>query len=402
MTETHRRTLLAVHDFPPMTGGIARATGEIARHAPAGSLVVSTGRVPGSDAFDATSPSRVDRIGVVSGRLRTPAGLTRWAMRASWLAREHRIQFVWAGNLKPAGYVARWLHARHGLPYGLIAYGHDVQLLAHQARVSPFKNQVARALIGSAAGTVAISSWTAARFRDFARQLGLPHSAERVRVIPPGVDGANFRPGLPTAMVRERYGLDARPWLLTVARLVPHKGIDLGINLVQLLRREGFDVGYAVVGEGPEHDALGRLAASLGLAEQVRFLGAVPDADLPALYNSAMAYLGLSREEGLEVEGFGLSFLEAAACGLPVVAGQGGGTADAVANGVTGYVVDPTSVASAAMAVRQLLLDSSRARTMGEAGRARVEREYAWGRVVRDLEEAARVFSVGRGPPAAR
>jgi phosphatidylinositol alpha-1,6-mannosyltransferase len=399
---TDLRALLAVHDFPPMAGGIARATGEIARHAPAGSLVVSTGRIPGSDAFDTTSPTRVDRIGMPSARLRTLPGLAWWAARAGRLARQHRVQFVWAGNLKPAGYIARWLHLRHGLPYGLIVYGLDVQRLAHQAQASRFKRLVARALIGSAAGTVAISSWTADRFRELAGQLGLPQAAERVRIIPPGVDTANFRPGLSTAMVRERHGLDARPWLLTVARLVPHKGIDLAINVVQRLRQEGLEVGYAVVGEGPERHALESMVQAAGLAERVRLLGPVPDTDLPALYNAAQVYLGLSREGHLGAEGFGLSFLEAAACGLPVVAGQGGGTADAVAHGITGYLVDTTSVASAAEAVRQLLLDPPCARTMGGAGRARVEREFAWGRVVRQLEEAARAFSAGPGPPAGR
>jgi phosphatidylinositol alpha-1,6-mannosyltransferase len=144
------------------------------------------------------------------------------------------------------------------------------------------------------------------------------------------------------------------------------------------------------------------MVEAAGLTERVRLLGAVPDTDLPALYNAAMVYLGFSREGRLEAEGFGLSFLEAAACGLPVVAGRGGGTADAVANGITGYLVDTTSVASVAEVVRQVLLDSAHAGTMGGAGRARVEREFAWGRVVRQLEEAAQAFSAWQGPPAGR
>jgi phosphatidyl-myo-inositol dimannoside synthase len=402
MTGPHLRALLAVRDFPPMGGGIARAMGEIARHAPAGSLLVSTGHVPGSDRFDATSHSRVDRLPVKSARLRNPAGLGWWAIRAARLAREHRAEFVWAGNLKPAGYVARWLHARAGLPYGLIVYGLDLQWLAHQARESRLKRRVARAIIGSASGTVAISSWTAARFRELARQLGLEGAAARVRVIPLGVNPSTFRPELPTASVRERYGLDTRPWLLTVARLVPHKGIDLGIEVLRGLRQEGIEVGYAIVGEGPAGEELRRLVDAQGLSAHVRFLGAVPDADLPALYNSASAYVGLSREAGVHVEGFGLSFLEAAACGLPVVAGRGGGTADAVANGITGYLVETSSAAEPTSAVRRLLQDPSQARIMGGAGRARVEGEFAWERVVRDLEDAARGFTRGQAPPVGR
>jgi phosphatidylinositol alpha-1,6-mannosyltransferase len=396
------RALLAVHDFPPMAGGIARAMGEIARHSLPESLVVSTGRMPGSDATDATIPSRVDRIRTASGRLRTPAGLAAWALRADRLVREQRTEFVWAGNLKPAGYVARWLHLRRRLPYGLMVYGFDVQRLMQQAQSSRLKRRVAKAIVGSAAGTVAISSWTAARFGELAVFLGLETSADKVRIIPPGVDSATFRPGLPTETTRERYGLDGRPWLLTAARLVPHKGVDLGIDVVGQLRREGLEVGYAVVGDGPERSALERLADARGLADQVRFLGRVPDADLPALYDSATAYLGLSRHDGLEVEGFGLSLLEAAACGLPVVAGEGGGTAEALANGVTGLLVDAGSVKPVAAAVRQLLQDPPRARAMGVAGRARVEREFTWRRVVHDLEQAAREFSGARVRPVER
>jgi len=240
--------------------------------------------------------------------------------------------------------------------------------------------------------------------------MGLPGSelqkaAERVRVIPLGVDAERFRPEADPAALRARLGLAGpRRWALTVARLVPHKGIDTTLEVVAGLAREGVDLGYLVVGEGPMRAALEAQAAALGIADRVRWLGGVPDDRLPGVYAAADLYLGLSREEGPQAEGFGLALLEAQAAGLPVVAGRGGGTADAVADGVTGVLVPPTELPVILAAARALLGDDARARAMGAAGRERVEREFGWSRVLRDLDAAAAGFTAAKAAagPAGR
>jgi len=395
-------SLLLAYDFPPLRGGIARALGEIARHAPAGELLVSTGTLPGAGAGDLEGGAWVDRLTVPSPRLRTLPGLARWALRAGNLARRHQVGFTWAGNLKPAGHVARWLRFRQGIPYGLIVYGLDVALLQDQVAASWTKRRLARGILAGAAGTVAISQWTADRFRELARSLGLPGAESGVEVIRPGVDTRRFSPDCPTEPLRQRLALGDRRWLLTVARLVPHKGIDLGIEVLAGLRGRGLDVGYLIAGEGPARAALERHAQALGVQDAVRWCGHVTEADLPALYAVAEVYLGLSRPVGPAVEGFGLSLLEAQAAGRPVVAGQGGGTGDAVAHGVTGYLVAPDQAESALGAVTELLQDPSRARVMGAAGRARMVREFGWDRVARDFTRAAEAFSAGRAGRAGR
>lgn len=398
------RSLLLTYDFPPMSGGIARTMGEVARHAASGSLVVSTGRVDGSAGFDRACPAPVDRVAVPSPRLRTLPGLVRWAWRADRLARDDSADFLWAGNIRPAGRVARWVGNRRRIPYGLIVYGLDVALLRHRAAASPFSARAVRRLLRDAAGVVAISRWTASRVADLARQLHLPDPAERVRVVPPGVDAARFRPGLGTDNVRAQFGLSARRWLLTVARLMPHKGIDRGLEALADLREDGLDVGYMIAGEGPARAELIRQAERLGLTEFVRWCGFVAEDDLPALYGAADVYLGLSREEGAEAEGFGLALLEAQASGVPVVAGGSGGTADAIAPGVSGLLVSPSSRRDIHQALKALLQDPARARSMGAAGRARAEREGTWTRVASDLEAAAAAFRTAAswGLPAGR
>jgi phosphatidylinositol alpha-1,6-mannosyltransferase len=393
-------SLLLTYDFPPMSGGIARAMGELARHAESGSLMVSTGRVEACEEFDHGCTARVDRLAGPSERLRTVPGLIRWARRADQLVRESRPDFIWAGNLRPAGPVARWIGARHGIPYGLFVYGLDVSLIGLRAS-RPFRRPSVRRLLRDTAGTIAISGWTAERYRELALQMSLPETAGRVRVVPLGVDASRFRPGLGTDRVRARLGGPAeRKWLLTVARLVPHKGIDAGLKALADLRAEGIDAGYIIAGEGPARADLVRMAEQLGMTEFVRWYGFVPDPDLPALYGAADVYLGLSRQDGVEVEGFGLSLVEAQACGLPVLAGASGGTADAVAAGVGGLLVPPTSRSEIRQALLSLLRDPARARAMGAAGREWVERERSWTKVLRQVAAAAAAFT-SAGPRAA-
>jgi len=389
MTASPSRALLLAHDFPPMPGGIARALGAIAS-ADAPRLAVSSGRSPGATRWDQQAGVSIRRVPLPASRLRTVAGLLRWTRSAEQLLEETGAAFVWAGNIKPAGYVARWLAGRRRLPYGLIVYGLDLALLQAQAESSRRRRLVARALVGGAAGTVAISHWTAERFTRLAESIGIPGAARRVRVVPLGADPGMFHPGVDPGPFRVRHRIESRPWLLTVARLVPHKGIDTALAALTALPPE---VGYLVAGEGPDRLRLEALSRQLGLADRVRFLGAVSDAELPALHRSATIYVGLSRESGSEGEGFGLSLVEAQATARPVVASLSGGIPDAVEDGVAGLLVPPEDPAAAAAAIAALLQDPARAAALGRAGRVAVETRLNWRRVAADLAEAERGFS---------
>lgn len=387
------RTLLFAYDFPPMRGGIAQALGEIARHAgPA--MLVSTGTVATDRGAAAVAGPAIDRIAIPSHRLRTIPGLIRWAHRGSKLVLRHQPEFLWAGNLKPAGHVTHWLARRHRLPYGVILYGSDVLRLKRQVERSAMKRLVARRLLGEADRIAAISRWTLDQAIDLAQALGIPAFGDRGEVIPLGVDAARFHPGA-GAERRAAARRGASRWLLTVCRLVPHKGVDTALEVLATLRGRGLDVGYLVAGEGPNAAALSRRAAELGVADRVRWLGHVAEGDLPALYAAADAYLGLSRQDGVEVEGFGLSLLQAAASGLPVIAGASGGTAESVMDGVTGFRVPPLDVAGAAERLEGILDDPSLARRLGAAGRARAESLFSWDRA------AAALLSAG-SPAGAR
>ncbi len=141
--------------------------GELALRYPPHSLVVSTGRHAGSEASDSRFPQPIDHVGIRATRLRTLNGLALWTARASTLVRRARPGFVWCAELKPAGYPARWLRARYGLPYGVIVHGTELLLLQAKMRRSRFKWWTARQLLGGASVVVANSRWTA----DLARSV---------------------------------------------------------------------------------------------------------------------------------------------------------------------------------------------------------------------------------------
>src|SRR5213593_2726304 len=381
-------TLLLAQDFPPMGGGIARLHGELAKRFPRGELVVSTATDPDAPEVDTALPAVVDRLPIGVRRAKTLPGVLFWSRRAASLARQHKVRFVHCGNVKPAGYPARWVYERQRIPYGIFLHGVDLLSEQHKVRHSRFKRRAARAIFGGAAVLMTNSTWTRDLALSVLGELGLDGHGQRLRVVPLGTDPKQFRPGIDPSTVRERYGLPdgGAHWLVTVARLERHKGIDTVIEALPAILDRTPDVRYAVAGIGPDRERLEKLAHKRGLGDRVRFLGGVSDQDLPAFYNLASVYVGASRRaERLGIEGFGISLVEASACGLPVVAGNSGGIPDAVRDGETGILVPPEDPAALAAAICRLLTDRELATHLGQNGRRAVETHFNWDRVVRDL-----------------
>jgi phosphatidyl-myo-inositol dimannoside synthase len=341
---------------------------------------------------DSQLPNQVDRVGIRSTRLRTIQGLLVWSHRVRQLARAFNPGFVWCGNLKPAAYPALWLRRREGIPYGIMLYGSELLLLQHRIRTSRRKRAAATMALRHAAILMAISTWTRRLCLEVLAELGWRPGEIEVRTIPLGTDPMHFRPGLDTRTARARYGLTQGRWLLTVSRLVAHKGIDMGLRVVAALREAYPDLRYAIVGSGSKQRELEALARDLGVMDRVRFLTGVPDADVPELYNCAEIYLGLSRPEGLLMEGFGISLSEASACGIPVIGGRVGGIPEAVREGETGLLVDSTDLPAVVASVRSLLQDRQLGQRLGQAGRRAVEDYFNFDRVTADVQRIGEEF----------
>jgi phosphatidylinositol alpha-1,6-mannosyltransferase len=355
------RTLVVTNDFPPRPGGIQAFVHALAARQPAGELVVYAPAWKGTAAFDAAQPFPVVRQ-PTSLMLPTPDVLRR----AREVMAAERCDRVWFGAAAPLALLASRLPAERSVAS---THGHEVGWA-----LLPGSRQVLRR-IGRDVDVVTYLG-------DYTRRRLAPALGPRATLaqLPSGVDTSLFSPRAAGAQVRRRLGLADRPVVVCVSRLVPRKGQDVLIRALPAVRRRVPDAALLCVGGGPDAPRLQRLAAEHGVAQDVVLTGSVPWDELPAHYaaGDVFAMPCRSRRAGLEVEGLGIVFLEAAATGLPVVAGRSGGSPDAVLDGRTGVVVDGTSVAAVADEVAGLLEEPARAAAMGAAGRAWVEREWRW------------------------
>jgi phosphatidylinositol alpha-1,6-mannosyltransferase len=362
--------LLVTNDFPPKIGGIQSLLWEWWRRLPPDSFTVLTSPYAGAAAWDATQPFRVERI-------REPVLLPHPLMvhRIERLAREVGAALVVLDPAVPLGLVGPHL----SLPYDVVLHGAEVTV---PGRLPVSRHLLGRVLRG-ARHVIAAGGYPAAE-AVHAAGCDLPTT-----VIPPGVDVERFRPlsDDERRSVRERFGLPLEGRLvMSVSRLVPRKGFDTAIRAVARLAPDRPDLRHVVVGGGRDRARLEGLANSL--RAPTVFLGRVAHDDLPLLYGCAdvFAILCRNRWAGLEQEGFGIVFVEAAATGVPQVAGRSGGAHEAVADGETGIVVDqPADVGAVADALARLLDDPSLCARMGAAARARAVAEFSYDVLARRL-----------------
>ena len=212
----------------------------------------------------------------------------------------------------------------------------------------------------------------------------------------PGVDAAAFHVDDQARFsIRQRHNLGNSVILLTVGRLQRRKGQDMIIRALPLIKHHIPNVFYLIVGSGEEEKYLRDLAATLGVAENVVFVGSIGDDERAAYYAACDVFVMPNREIDADIEGFGIVFLEAGAAGKPVIGGLSGGTADAIQDGITGLRVGGESASAIATAVIDLSIDTSRAQSMGRAGRQRVKDAFTWEKIVERTRHVA--AAVGRG-----
>ena len=367
------RHLLVTNDFPPKVGGIQSYLWELWRRLDPERTTVLTTPYRGAAEFDAAQPMRV-----VRDRAKVLLPTRALVRRIDRLAAEVDADLVLLDPALPLGHLGPWLER----PYGVVVHGAEVTV---PGRVPGTRQMLARVL-REARLVVAAGGYPAA---EAARAAGrdLP-----TVVIPPGVDTTRFHPLDPDERrsAREHLGLDPdAPVVLGLSRLVPRKGFDVLVEAAALLapRHPGLEV--AIVGAGRDRGRLERLARRH--ASPVRFLGRLPEPDLALVHGAADCFAMLCRDRwaGLEQEGFGIVFLEAAASGVPQVAGRSGGSAEAVLDGGTGLVVDaPKDVAAVVRALHRLLGDDALRVRLGEAARRRAVTEFDYDVLARRLQSA--------------
>ena len=368
------RHLLVTNDFPPKVGGIQSYLWELWRRLPPESFSVLTIDHPESAGFDASQPFGIERLAT---RMLLPSpGLIRHIRRR---CQETGADVVVLDPALPVGLVGPSL----GLPYALVLHGAEVTVPSRL----PVGRQALAWVVRNASAIIAAGGYPEAQARRTTGSRMPP-----VTVIPPGVDAERFRPldDSERTRVRAELGLPTEGLLvLSVSRLVPRKGMDVLIDAATRLAATRSDVSVAIAGSGRDHGRLARLVADR--AAPVRLLGRVPDEDLPRLYACADVFAMLCRDRwaGLEQEGFGIVFLEAAACAVPQLAGDSGGAAEAVLEGATGLVLhQPRDPERAARSLASLLDDEGLRRRLGQAARARVEASFDYETLASRLEVA--------------
>jgi phosphatidyl-myo-inositol dimannoside synthase len=365
------RVLLVTNDFPPRRGGIQSYLQALVDQlvlAGSHTLTVYAPKWKGSDVFD--DEARVSGYEVVRhpGTLMLPEPSVAGRMRR--LITQRDIDTVWFGAAAPLALMAPL--ARDAGAGRVIAstHGHEVGW-----SMLPLARTALRR-IGTGTDVVTyVSRYTRGRFASaFGANAALEH-------LPPGVDTDRFVPDeVARAELRARYRLGQRPVVVCVSRLVPRKGQDMLIRALPSIRQRVHGAALVIVGGGPYRSSLRRLAHSFGVADHVVFTDGVPGDELSAHHAMAdvFAMPCRTRGAGLDVEGFGIVYLEASAAGVPVVAGRSGGAPETVRDGETGVVVDGWDVGAIAASVSELLADPDRAAKMGEAGRRWVVDNWQW------------------------
>jgi phosphatidyl-myo-inositol dimannoside synthase len=363
------------NDFPPKTGGIQTYLFELWRRLDPGRAVVLTASShPDATNFDKSIDVVVERVSA-----RTLYFPTRRARRRIEDAiTRHDPALVLFDPVWPLGL----LGPRLSRPYGIVVHGAELVI---PTRIPLIRRHVARILTGAAV-VIAAGPYPSAHAHRAAR--GGPVT---VVDVSPGVDTARFHPidAAERSAVRTRLGLSDAPLVASFSRLVPRKGMDTLVRASVGLAARIPGARVVIAGEGRTRHSLERLARRL--SAPVSFLGRVDDATLAQFIaaSDVMAMDCRSRWGGFEEEGFGIVFVEAAACGVAQVAGRSGGSHDAVVHDVTGLVVDDSrSVADLETALAHVLGDTAVRARMGTASRERAERVFNWDTLAGALGDA--------------
>jgi phosphatidylinositol alpha-1,6-mannosyltransferase len=381
------RLLVLTELFLPTKGGTAVWAAEVYKRLGGEEIHIVTADVPGAAEVDASHPNTIHRLNLKRVPWLRPESLAMYArffFKSLVLALTHRFDAI---------------HAFRALPEGLVGWGvarltfRPIVIYAHGEELTTWgrggKYKAMRFVLRHANRVIANSEHT----RDTLLAMGV--DSARITVIYPGVDVAVFRPDLDTTGLRESLGIRPDEKLLfSVGRLSRCKGFDQMVRAVAQLRAEGIPLRYVIAGIGEDADYLDSLIAEHNVQDIVHRIGAVSETDLPGWMNACDVFAMPNREINGDNEGFGMVFIEAAACGKPSLAGEAGGTASAVLHEQTGLRVDGVDAANVVQGLRQLLNRPGWMRELGQAGLKRVHASFAWEQVAQATQREILARSV--------
>lgn len=362
--------LCITNDFGPRAGGIETFIIGLIQRLPKNCIIVYTASQPGSAPFDAMW-LRDYGVEVIRDPSKVLLPSFRVGRKVRKLVRERDVKTVFFGAAAPLALLAPGLRSVGVKKIVALTHGHEVWW----SRLWPFSWAIAR--IGRAVDSLTyLGDFTRG---EIAKALAPGDVAKLVRIAP-GIDTEHFTPCSNARELRKSLGLGNKRVIVSVGRLVHRKGQDVLIAAMPEIITAIDNVHLLFIGEGPYKKELEKRMKNLGLENRVTFVGRVQYSDLPRYIcvGDVFAMPSRSRLAGLEVEGLGIVYLEASACGLPVIVGISGGAPDAILQGETGFAVDGTSAHEVAKALVKVLADKELAQKLGIRGRQWIIEKWQW------------------------
>jgi phosphatidylinositol alpha-1,6-mannosyltransferase len=363
------KILCITNDFGPRAGGIETFVIGLIERLPRSRVIVYTSAQDNSHTYDR---KWLEDYGVEvvrdKAKILLPTPGVAYCVKA--LVREREISTVFFGAAAPLGLLSRGLRKAGVNHIVALTHGHEVWW----SKVWPFTMAI-KFISRHVNHLTYLGEYTRSAI---ARSITDQAAASMVKIAP-GIDTDHFSPQDAIELRRE-LGLTDKKVIVSVGRLVHRKGQDVLIEAMPSIIKEVPEAHILMIGEGPYRSYLETRVKTLGLQERVTFIGRIQYVELPRYICAGDLFVMPSRSRlaGLEVEGLGIVYLEASACGLPVIAGNSGGAPDAVLAGKTGLVVEGSKQDAVASAVVELLLDPKRSHAMGQAGREWIIQEWRW------------------------
>jgi phosphatidylinositol alpha-1,6-mannosyltransferase len=369
VSRSDSRILCITNDFGPRAGGIETFVIGLIERLPRSHVIVYTSAQDNTEEYDRRW---LEDFGVEvvrdKAKILLPTPGVAYCVKA--IVREQNISTVFFGAAAPLALLSKSLR-RSGVQHIVaLTHGHEVWW----SKVWPFTLAM-KGISRHVNHLTYLGEFT----RSAIAKSVTKDAVQSMIKIAPGIDTDHFSP-VDAHQLRGELGLTHKKVIVSVGRLVHRKGQDVLIEAMPAIIKEVPEAHILMIGEGPYRSYLENRVKALGLQERVTFIGRIQYADLPRYICAGDLFVMPSRSRlaGLEVEGLGIVYLEASACGLPVIAGNSGGAPDAVLEGETGLVVDGTSKSDVAAAAVELLLDPDRSKAMGIRGRRWIIQEWRW------------------------
>ncbi len=368
MAANLRKTFLITNDLGPRAGGIESFVLGLLERVDKNSVVILTSSQSKSKDFDKELFEKFGAI-VIRDRSKILLPTPRVARKAVKIMKEYQAKTIWFGAAAPLALLAKRLRIAGATNIVALTHGHEVWW----AKIPIFRLAISKI-------SADVDSLT--YLGDFTKNAMLPAIADKSKLvkIAPGIDVDHFVPSEIDMKLIEKHKLQNRRVVVCVGRLVHRKGQDKLIEAMPQVLKEFPDAVLLLVGEGPIRSMLDKLIRHHGLEHHVIFTGRIKFEDLAKYIQLGEVFAMPSRDRffGLEVEGLGIVYLEASACGVPVIVGKSGGAPDAVIQNQTGLIVDGTKPQEISDAICRLFADKELARQMGRQGREWVVENWRW------------------------